>query len=79
MNAISQIETGVPLPTRRARRGEYRYPFAQMRPGDSILCEGNAHNAQKAAYDAGQRFGWRFASRTVVVNGQKACRIWRLT
>jgi hypothetical protein len=78
MNAISPIETGIPLPKARARRGHYKDTIEQMQPGQSILIKGSSHNIRKAAYDAAERYGWRFTARTVQVDGQKACRIWRL-
>lgn len=78
MNSISPIETGVAPPKARARRGHYKDTIEQMEPGQSILVKGNSHNIRKAAYDAAERFGRRFTARTVLVDGQKACRIWRL-
>ncbi len=78
-----QIEKDVPMPAPRARTPKRRtagarakYPFAQMEVGDSFFAE-DAMQAEIAstACMAGQRLGYRFATRQSV----GGVRVWRIS
>ncbi len=79
-----EIEKGVPLPE-GAGKERQKYPFGEMRPGDSFFVPGgatvNAHgnkSAYSAASNYGRAHGWKFSARTVTENGVKGVRIWRI-
>ena len=60
-----------------------KYPFRHMEPGDSVFFPGeNKSDKQHPAYmtvrNYVKRDGWRVAVRSVVENGVKGIRIWRV-
>ncbi|MGE5650927.1 MAG: hypothetical protein ACM34A_12090 [Bacillota bacterium] len=68
-----EIEKGIPVAKSGAGRRS-KYPFAEMKVGDSILVRDCPVNAQKAAYAQSKRLGVVFRTRTV----NKGVRIWRI-
>ena len=65
-----KIEKGIPIPERS------KYPFAEMKPGDSIFIPGKKANQLSLATHT-QKLrakGWRFCSRTV----DDGARVWRI-
>jgi hypothetical protein len=66
-----KIDKGIPAPPKRSIK---KYPFADMKVGDSVLVGGHlAGNARNAAYLHGVRSGKSFTSRTE----KDGLRIWR--
>jgi len=60
-----------------------RYPFRKMKPGDSVFYPGtNTRERQHPAYSYAKtlqkRHGLRFTLRSVVEDGVKGIRIWRI-
>jgi hypothetical protein len=72
MEAI-QVESGVALP---AVRVVYRYPYGQMKVGDSFTVPRSARaKVLNANFRASKRFGMTFTSKA---DGDLV-RVWRLT
>lgn len=68
-----KIESNVPMPTTPCQT---RYPFAEMKIGDSILfSSAEGRLARVAAQNWGARNGMRFSSRKV---SETSMRIWRI-
>ncbi len=67
-----QIDKGIPIPESRGRPG--KYPFADMKPGDSVLIPGKRATqlGGPLAYHRGK--GLELTSRTV----EGGCRVWRV-
>jgi hypothetical protein len=65
-----KIEKGVPRP----KRGGEKYPFPDMKVGDSILTPANNPNARNAAYMYGVRHRVKFTARQT----EQGIRIWRV-
>jgi hypothetical protein len=72
----STIEQNVPVP--RAKGGAKRYPFSQLKIGDSVLQPyetlEDAQRALKAAYRLANYHGWNIISRKL----PEGIRIWRV-
>ena len=72
-----KIDKNVELsPSMTGRSKKSKYPFAELEIGDSFFVEGKT---------AGQFGGWRnyhrpkkFSERTVIENGVKGLRVWRI-
>ena len=73
----TKIEKGRPIPKRGRRRT--RYPFADMRVGDSFYAPGKTA-AQMSAYkgQAKRTHGFEFRAVTRAENGVEGCRVWRI-
>jgi len=72
-----KIEKGVPMPDPHpVYKG---YPFLDMQPGDSFAAP-RIHLGMIRSVEAfwAERHGWRFQICTVVENGQKMVRVWRM-
>jgi len=70
------IRKGVPIPPpARVGRGKFRYPWDDMKVGDSFLVPGDARVATlySAAYRVTDRLGWFFTVRQV----KGGVRVWR--
>ncbi len=69
-----KIEKGIPI---THKKSESKYPFHELEVGDSILVPLElAKKTRHAAHAIGDRFGYRFATRTQP-NGD--LRIWRIS
>ena len=78
--AMMKIDDHVPPPPRKSRR----YPFRDMEPGQSVFFPGEnksdrQHPAYMAAKTLQKRHGLRFTLRSVIEDGVKGVRIWRVT
>jgi hypothetical protein len=51
-----------------------KYPFAEMKKGDSLDCEGKYHNVVNAAYSFGLRHECKFTARKIE---NEITRVWR--
>lgn len=70
-----QVEKGIELVNvERGRKGIY--PFRQMEIGDSFVCE--FERRHKVATAATGLKPMKFATRIVVENGKRVCRVWRI-
>jgi hypothetical protein len=70
-----KIDTDKPLPP--APRPQTKYPWDQMKPGDSFLVTGAKFDSMKnIAKFAGMRRGWTFEIRR---EGDDGTRVWRTT
>ena len=86
-----KIDKGVPLPTRssvRASVRESKWPWREMKPGDSFFAAGYAQTtAQRVGNEltmstaAGSKLlpGTTWATRLVTENGVRGVRVWRVT
>lgn len=77
---MTKISKGIPI-TKTLHPGPYnpKYPFREMKVGDSILLEGKHRTSQAAcALAAGwyKATGWKYSCR-LQSNGQ--IRVWRIT
>lgn len=69
-----KVETGIPVPDFRPQR---KYPFNEMKPGDSFLINGTDHaSVANAATSYGRAMGraWKFR----VIKTSEGYRCWRL-
>lgn len=66
-----KIESGIPIPEPRGK--EARFPFRDMKVGDSFLTKVEQRLVAAAASDYGRRNGIKFATRKVL--GGTRC--WR--
>jgi hypothetical protein len=79
---MTKIDKGIPLPTHAVWHEPYvpRYPFADMKPGDSFFAPGvkGTTMSNEIARDR-RRTGTlaRFAVRSVTEGGKQGVRIWR--
>lgn len=70
-----QVEKGVKLAS--PCRGRKRiYPFNQMEIGDSFAVE--IENRARVVSAASSCRGMKFATRVVLEDGKKVCRVWRV-
>ena len=70
-----QVQKGVELTN--PRRGRKRiYPFQQMEVGDSFVVE--IQNRARVVSAASSCKEMKFATRVVVEDGKKVCRVWRV-
>ena len=74
-----KIDKHIPPPQLAGRK----YPFRDMQPGDSVFFVGENradkhHPAYASARNYVKRHGWRIAVRTVVEDGRRGIRIWRV-
>lgn len=70
-----QIETGIPVPERNARRS--KYPFAQMDEGDSFFAVGKTAASMYApCRRASGLHGYKFIARNCIEDGEEGVRIW---
>jgi hypothetical protein len=65
-----KIEKNIPFPINK-------YPWREMELGDSFAVPLNSP-ATSALSNVNKRYGIKFASRTVVENGARVKRIWRI-
>jgi hypothetical protein len=79
------IEKGIPIPKGpgRAEKGQSKYPLADMEVGDSFLVTEAKTSGFSGTFDNFRirhpdKAAWRFSTRTVQHEGQKAIRIWRV-
>ncbi len=75
-----QIDKHIPVPPDATKR---KYPFRDMQPGDSAFFPGeNLRHKQHRAYMSARNYvkskGWKIAVRSVVEDGVKGIRIWRV-
>ena len=69
------ISPPVVSPTGRASK----YPFASMEIGDSFRFEHDNHKRATVANTARQAFpDWRFTTQSVIEDGKRYFRIWRI-
>ena len=75
-----KIDKHVPVPPGATKR---KYPFGDMAPGDSVFFPGENradkhHPAYMSARNYVRRNGWQITVRSVIENGVKGIRIWRV-
>lgn len=71
-----QIDKNVPVPNGATGPHARKYPFPEMKPGDSFLFPPETHfgAARSSACNWGKKTGWRFIVRKI----GKGCRCWRV-
>lgn len=69
-NGEIKIEKSIPIP--RARR---RYPFAEMKVGDSFSVEGKDGSVRSTVSAGGRRLNMKFR---VAVQPDSSYRVWRV-
>lgn len=80
------IEKGIPIPLRERGGGRpWGWPFREMEIGDSFATpfkdgETSTRALRRVDYIyAGRRLGRKYTGRTLVENGVRVVRVWRLT
>ena len=74
-----KIDKDIPLPNLGRPIGQSP-PFAIMEVGDSFVLPQAEHiRARNAANKYGRYYGKKFAIRTIVENGEKVARLWRVS
>lgn len=70
-----KIDTGVPIPSKESEQGNLKYPFRDMRFGDSIFIPGINHGLHRifARYKP-----MKFIQRKVSEDGVVGIRVWRI-
>ena len=63
-----KVVSNVPMPENRGK-----YPFKEMKVGDSFFFNGLQARAAATASNAAKRYGFKFATR----KEEKGARIWR--
>jgi hypothetical protein len=71
---LYQIESGIPLPKPATRSGS-KYPFAQMRIGDSFVVDKKQTNFGNTVHWAGKKTGFKFTTRAI---DPTTTRVWRI-
>ena len=72
-----KLDKDVPVPLNAGMPGNAKYPWREMKPGDSFFVPvGNG--AQKGMSVNAKNAGIKVATRTVVENGVKGFRVWRI-
>lgn len=78
MTGPFKIESNVPVPPRDGRTGrgqKLKYPWGDMKVGDSILFTGDdADTAPSSAHQFGRKRSWTFTTHK---NGE-GVRVWRI-
>ena len=74
-----KIDSHIPAPL----LPNQKYPFKHMQPGDSVFFPGENlahkhHPAYSTARNYVKRHGWRITVRSVVEQGERGIRIWRV-
>ena len=69
-----KVDKGVPLP--KSGKGVPKYPWDDLKVGDSFIIK--KCSRVSIAYRNGLGNGKKFVSRTVVENGKKVIRVWRV-
>ncbi len=71
-----QVDKNVELP---ALDGRTKYPWAEMEVGDSFLVTGvEQRSISTTAGTRSARYGEKYVTRSVVENGEKGGRVWRV-
>ena len=68
-----KIDKGIPLP-KAAKRGS-KYPWSEMKIGDSFFVEGEP----KGLYGSAKDYNVKIAVRKAVENGKSGVRVWRVS
>lgn len=76
-STVFEIESDVPVPVGDTRRARRKYPFGEMKVGDSFLVppEGNAQRVRVAAHAWGRAKGQKFSTLTQPCGSM---RVWRI-
>lgn len=69
-----KIEHGIPIPRKASSGRRAKYPFADMKPGDSIFLPGKKVNALGSILTPHRRKGLKFTTRSV----DGGVRVWRV-
>jgi hypothetical protein len=69
-----KITDDIPVP---GLKGKEKYPWSQMKIGQSIFIPGDSYRAGQAAKKWGKERGVTFIARLLVENGVKGLRVWR--
>lgn len=74
---IPEIQPAIPLPKARGFL-KRKYPWLEMKVGDSFLVQKSQHKFGNSVWNAEQRYGLKFSTRSVMINGVKCVRVWRI-
>lgn len=70
-------QSNIPIP--RIRTNQAKYPWDKMWVGASFFVPGASPSGMSATMKyAAKKRGWKFTRRTVVENGVKGVRVWRI-
>lgn len=73
-----KIDKLIPIPKPGRKGWLARYPFRQMKVGDSFFVPGrNVQQMSNSGAQYRKLFGHRYTVRSVVEGGKKGCRVWR--
>ena len=71
------IDENVPMPEPKVGGRVKKYPFEDMKVGDSFWCERGAHSMNSYHYQLRQRTGMKFKSEEEIQDGIRGSRTWR--
>jgi hypothetical protein len=72
-----EVQPAIPLPKARGGSLKRKYPWLEMKVGDSFLVEKSQHKFGNSVWNAEQRYGLKFSTRSVTIDGVKCTRVWR--
>ena len=72
--SLIKIDKGIPLPPQGSNQRTAKYPWRDMRVGDSIRVQGQGRAARSSAALFARKTGLRFAVRSFADH----TRIWRI-
>lgn len=74
-----EVIPGIPVPAKgNGRRGKSKYPFAEMRVGDSFFVAGaKPSSLQSMARRTTRHLGYKFTTRAAEHLGEVGARCWR--
>lgn len=76
---IPTVNTDVPMPPSRGGKSWHRkYPWLELKVGDSFLVEKPQTKFGNSVWNAEQRYGIKLSTRSVMINGIKCTRVWRV-
>jgi len=73
-----EVEKGIPVPERKGRGNEPRYPFADMEVGDSFAMDCD-YLLEKRLRGAAAQWSRRNGQRMTVRREGNQCRVWRVS
>lgn len=72
------IERGIPIPTRGPRHRDFKYPWGRLNVGESFFVPSVNRSNFSTHYANLSHAPKKFISRTMVKQGKKGVRVWRI-
>jgi hypothetical protein len=72
-----KIEDAIPIPKGLRKRGPSKYPWLELKVGQSFLVPlGNINNLRSVASNAGKKYNRKFTAREI--KSEQGVRVWRV-